>query len=397
MAVSRRAFFRTVGIGGAGVLSSSWLSREELQLLARGQPQGGQRALDSEAIRISGNTNPRGPGEAALEAARGRATYRVGRYPDNVQELQATIAKMLGGNPENVLLATGSGSVLEAAGLAYTSPARPLVNGSPSYTRHSLRERVDATHGWAPDSMKAAVRLVPVTKDLKLDLDGMAAAAKGAGLVFVCNPNNPTSTTRSAKEIGDFIAKVKATSPETAIHFDEAYVDYADLPIPTAAPYVLQYPDVLITRTFSKAYGMAGLRLGYAFGQPATLKKLQEAWGLGSVNTLTAAAAIASLNDAARMDAERKENARVREFTLNAFKEMGYDAPDSQTNFVFVNIRRPAAEFRDACREHGVRVGRDFPPMEKTHARISIGTWEEMHRAMEIFKRVLEATSGAAE
>ena len=113
---------------------------------------------------------------------------------------------------------------------------------------------------------------------------GKAPAPTGAGLAFVCNPNNPTATVHSISAIADFVKKVRATSPGTAIHIDEAYLDYAADPNGTAAPLALEYPDVFITRTFSKAYGMAGLRLGYAFGQPATLKKLSTAWGLGSVN-----------------------------------------------------------------------------------------------------------------
>jgi histidinol-phosphate aminotransferase len=379
MALSRRAFFRTVGAGGAGALYGSFFTRAEL--LAGGQQGAATLRYDPEAIVININENPRGPGDAALEALRGRVNVRVGRYPDNVRDLEATIAKMWGGRPENVLLATGSGAELQAAARAFTSPTRPLVNGYPSFS---------STDRTAADIMKAPLRLVPVTSDLRLDLDAMASAARGAGLVFLCNPNNPTSTIYTAKEIGDFIAKVKAASPTTAIHIDEAYIDYHDLPqLPTAAPYALQHPDVFITRTFSKAYAMGGLRLGYAFGQPGTLKRLSEAWGLGSVNTLTAAAAIASLNDAAHMDAERKENKRIRDYTLGAFKQLGYDAPASHTNFVFVNVKRPAKQFRDACAREKVFIGRDFPPLEKSHARISIGTWDEMHRAMEVFKRVL--------
>jgi histidinol-phosphate aminotransferase len=373
MALSRRAFVRTVGVGGAGL---AFAGRGGALLDAAQQP------VDPDFIGIGNNENPRGPGDAVLEALRGRVTHRVGRYPDNIAELTDTIAKKWGGKPENVLLATGSGSELVAAARAYTGPGRFLVNGSPSFP---------TTERAASEVTRAQVRLVPVTKDLGLDLAGMAAASKGAGLLFVCNPNNPTGTIHSAKAIGDLIAKVKAVSPATAILVDEAYIDYAiDLPIPTAMPYALQYPDVFVTRTFSKAYGMAGLRLGYAFGQPATLKKLSDAWGLGSVNALTAAAAIAGLNDTAHMDAERKENARVRDYAWNAFREMGYDAPRSNTNFIFVNIRRPIAPFRAACAKSKVKVGvLDFPPMDKSHCRISIGTWEEMHRAMPIFERVL--------
>jgi histidinol-phosphate aminotransferase len=364
-------------MGGAGVLSSAFVvGRREASLSAQAS-----RPFVPGEIWIHGNENPRGPGDAALEALRGRINVRVGRYPDNVQDLNATIAKMLGGKPDNVLIATGSGSELAAAARAFTGPGRPLVNGSPSYS---------STDRTAAEVMKAPVKLVPLTRDLKLDLDAMAAAAKGAGMLFICNPNNPTSTIYSAKEIGDVIAKVKAASPATAIHVDEAYIDYHDTPsLPTAAPYTLQYPDFFITRTFSKAYGMAGLRLGYAYGQPGTLKKLDDAWGLGSVNTLTAAAAIASLNDTAHMEAERRENKRVRDFTLNALKQMGYDAPASHTNFIFPNLRRPAAAFRDACAKEKVFVGRDFPPLQKSHCRISIGTWEEMQRAVQVFKAAL--------
>ena len=124
--------------------------------------------------------------------------------------------------------------------------------------------------------------------------------------------------------------------------------------------------------------------------------KLDEAWGLGSVNTLTATAAIASLNDDAHMAAERRENARVRDYTIGWFKEQGYDAPKSHSNFIFPTIRRPAKVFRDACEKEKVFVGRDFPPMEKTNCRISIGTWEEMHKAVEVFKHALAAPMSAA-
>ena len=136
---------------------------------------------------------------------------------------------------------------------------------------------------------------------------------------------------------------------------------------------------------------MAGLRLGYAFGQPATLKKLSKAWGLGSVNVLTAAAAVAALKDTAHMDAERIENKRVRDYTLSAFKEMGHTGSVPNSNFVFLNIGRPAAEFRDACAKRNVFVARDFPPMEKTHARITIGTMDEMKKAVEVFRSALKA------
>ena len=388
MSLSRREFVRTLGIGGAGVLSAEFIaSRGFEEAMAMGLVQERRAPRPADAIVISSNENPRGPADTALDLLRGRVNYRVGRYPDNVGALEDTIARKLGGKSENVLIATGSGSILEAAVLAYASASKALVNGTPSYSSP------DRTAG----RIKAAIKLVPVEKSsLALDLGAMADASKGAGLAFVCNPNNPTATVHSISAIAEFVKKVRATSPGTAIHIDEAYLDYAADPNGTAAPLALEYPDVFITRTFSKAYGMAGLRLGYAFGQPATLKKLSTAWGLGSVNVLTAAAGAATLKDAAHMDVERAENKRVRDFTLNAFKEMGYTGSVSNTNFVFLNIGRPAAEFRDACAKRSVFVARDFPPMAKTHARITIGTAEEMKKAMDVFKEVLGTRSTTA-
>ena len=122
-----------------------------------------------------------------------------------------------------------------------------------------------------------------------------------------------------------------------------------------------------------------------------TLKKLDAAWGIGSVNVLTAAAGTAALKDTAHMDAERGENKRVRDFTMNAFTQMGFTGPASHSNFVFINIGRPAKEFREACAQRNVFVARDFPPMEKTHARITIGTMDEMRQAVEVFRSVLKA------
>ena len=114
---------------------------------------------------------------------------------------------------------------------------------------------------------------------------------------------------------------------------------------------------------------------------------------MGSMSDLQAVAGLAALKDTAHMDGERQENRRIREWTLAQFRSMGYDSPESQTNFVFVNLRQPAVGFRDACRAQGVIVGRDFPPMEKTHTRISLGTMDDMQRAMVVFRKVLGQSS----
>jgi histidinol-phosphate aminotransferase len=385
MALSRRSFVRTVGLGGVSAAFVAGRGREALLSagLTRADAQAAL-AAPSTKIKISSNENPRGPSPAALEAINRRTTYAVGRYPDNIDALTEVIAKMYGAKPENVWLGTGSGPELTAAARAFLTPTRHLVTGDPSYEAPIRDAR----------KIGATIKAIPLDRNLRLDLGSMAEASQGAGLIFLCNPNNPTSPVHPASTIAAFVKRVKQATPGVGILIDEAYIDYSiDPPYPTSVPLALEYPGVFVMRTFSKAYGMAGLRLGYAIGQPKTLEALADAWGMGSVNVLTAAAGIAALNDKAHMDRERLENKRVRDFTIASFKEMGYEAADSQTNFLFVNIRRPAREFREACAKHGVLVGRDFPPLEKTHARISIGTWEEMQTAVGVFRQVLGTPS----
>ena len=257
MGMTRRAFVRSVGMGGAGALSTAFIiarGREELAALGIENVQVLPQ-VEPGTIRISGNENPRGPGQAALDTLQSRVSYKVGRYPDNTRTLSETIAGRYGAQAENVLLSTGSGALLGTAVRAFTSPERPLVTASVSYSS-PLR---------TAQRLNTPVRMVPVTDELKLDLDGMAEAARGAGLVFVCNPNNPTSTFHGASAMSTFVSKVRSTSPDTAILVDEAYIDYSSDPVRgSAAQLALQNPKVFITRTFSKAYGMAGLRLGYA-------------------------------------------------------------------------------------------------------------------------------------
>jgi len=154
-------------------------------------------------------------------------------------------------------------------------------------------------------------------------------------------------------------------------------------------PLAMEFENVFITRSFSKAHGLAGLRIGYALGQEQTLAKIRDAWGLGDVNMLGAIAALTALEDKEHLAWEAQENAEIRDMVVGAFREMGFEVGDSHTNHIFVNLRRPAREFRQACLEHKILVGRDFPPMEKTHCRISLGSREQMETAVEVFRKVL--------
>ncbi len=387
MALSRREFVRRFGAGGAAVASAAHIigyGNEELLAFAQGQGAGRRPQGGPIAIRISSNENLRGPSPKVIEALKQHPSkdLGLGYPPPNLSTFVETIATFSGAKPENVIISTGSGEILTAAVMAYASSDRPLVTGEPSY---------GSPVGTA-QRIKAPVKSIPVDSRLRLDLEGMIRGALGAGLVFLCNPNNPTSSVHTMSDIERAVRTIKERSPETGILIDEAYLEYATLPgSGSMVKLALELPGVFISRTFSKAYGMAGMRMGYAIGQPETMTKVGRAWGLGSINELQAVAGIAALKDTAHMEWEKQENKRVRDWTQGQFKAMGYDSPDSETNFIFVNIRRPAVGFRDACRAQGVAVGRDFPPMEKTYARISLGTMENMQQAMVVFKQVLGA------
>jgi histidinol-phosphate aminotransferase len=154
------------------------------------------------------------------------------------------------------------------------------------------------------------------------------------------------------------------------------------------AARAVEDPRVIVARTFSKAHGMAGMRVGYGLAHPDTAKRL--AWeGSMPLNIAGLLAATASIKDQARIDREQARNTEARRFTVDWFARAGFRCTDSQANFVFVDIKRPAKGFRDGCKEQGVLVARDFPPLEASHARVSIGTLAEMKTATEVFGKVL--------
>jgi histidinol-phosphate aminotransferase len=216
--------------------------------------------------------------------------------------------------------------------------------------------------------------------------------------VFFCNPNNPVATAVDGKTTRDFIAELGKTSPNTTTLVDEAYFEYATMPgYETMIPLAVENPRVVVARTFSKAFGMAGIRIGYAIGHKDSIARLRNWDGDGAVNVLGLSAARAALTQSPEfITAESKRNTEARAFTMKWFTDHGYTPTDSQTNFIFVDIKRPARAFRDACGKQDVLVGRDFPPYENTHCRISISTMEDMQKAVRVFEAALATPAAAA-
>jgi histidinol-phosphate aminotransferase len=385
MSLSRRRLFQRFG---ASPLQGEWIAaRGREAAVAEGSvleyAQAPRGASNANIIRIASNENPLGPGQHVVDVIVGKFP-EAGRYPFNAREQEPVLVKAIaskyGVANNQVVLGPGSGEILTNAVRAFTSPTKPLATAWPTF------ENPRDTAG----KIGTEVRAVPLDANLKIDIDKLVDASKGAGLVFFCNPNNPTATVHSGDAVADFVKRVRAASPDTVILIDEAYHEYVTDPSYRSAMDIAKStPKVFVSRTFSKAYGMAGLRVGFGIGDAEVMKRLGEYRMPYAVNLPGIAAAVTAFNNQAHIDQEKARNTSVRSFTVKAFEQMGLKATDSQTNFIFVNINRPAEAFRTACRAAGVMVGRDFPPYEKTHCRISIGTQAEMDRAVGVFKKVL--------
>src|SRR5258705_6697771 len=249
MTLSRRKFVQTAGIGaGAALTSNIWGRGRENSIWSAIEPD--LQAVERGVICIASNENPVGPGKAVLDSLRSllEGGARPGRYSNQSGQLTEAICAHFKVKPENVLLSEGSTEILRAATQVFTSKTKALVGTIPTY---------EECAGYA-ELIGHPVRGVKLSSEFKIDLDPFLAASKGAGLVFYCNPNNPTATYVVAKATRDFLAKVSSTSPETTVLVDEAYFDYVTNPDhETHIPVALENPRVIVARTFSKAYGMA--------------------------------------------------------------------------------------------------------------------------------------------
>lgn len=380
MSVSRRSFVRALGIGGAGALAAPrWISARGLEAATANPADAAWISEQYAVIRLMSNENPNGPVPAAIRAM--QASFKeAAYYPASMEgRVVDAIARANNVRPDQVLLGSGSGEILKTAVEAFCSPTKHLVAAHPTFETCA---GVARQHGYP-------VREVPLDAQLRIDLDGMLAQVRGAGLVFLCNPNNPTGHVHGKAAVERFVRAALAADPEVVILVDEAYHEFVDDPsYASMLPLVASESRVFVSRTFSKIYGLAGLRVGYAFGSPATLERMQALRVPNGVGALAQAAAIGALQDGAQMRREQEGNRAARAYATKWFTDAGYDVVPSATNFILVNIRRDTLEFREACMRQGVAVGRAFPPLLQ-HSRISIGTMDEMRRATDVFRRVL--------
>ena len=386
MSLSRRSFVRNLSVGTGALLGTRWVTARGLEAFR----WEGEADFDSKAISLSSNENPVGPGKAVMEAIRdavASGSRTPSQYPAATRRsLREVLADHLGIKPANVLVGCGSTQILVTATHLFTSKDLPLVGSLPTYEECS---------GYAK-FIGAPVRSVPLDRNYRMDLERTLHAAKGAGMLFYCNPSNPVSTLVSSTTSREFLNRLLTYSPQTRVLVDEAYIDYVTDPEhETLIPLALEDPRVIVARTFSKARGMAGLRVGYAVAHSQTIKELQSFHQRSSISGLSMVAAQASLRqEDGFIEKERERNRQIRQYTIDFFRQAGHTVADSQTNFIFVDVGMPVQEFRAACQARGVLVGRPFPPLW-THCRISLGTMDEMKRAVPVFRRVLEEQRAA--
>jgi histidinol-phosphate aminotransferase len=328
--------------------------------------------MPADAVKIDANENPMGPCAEALEAIH-KAASNGGRYDYQLtSNMTETLAEQEGVKPSYVKAYAGSSAPLHQAVLAFCSPTKPFVMADPGYEQGA----------GAAKYLGAKTIRVPLMKDYSHDVKAMVAASPDAGLIYICNPNNPTGTITKKSDIEWAIANKPKGS---VIMVDEAYYHLAGIsPLSDA---VAADKDVIILRTFSKIYGMAGIRAGVAIARPDLLEKVG-AFSAGALPTTGMAAATASLK-VKTLVPERREKIRIiREENLAFLEKHGYKTVPSVSNKFMVDTRRPATEVIAALRKEKVYIGRPWP-VWPTSVRVSVGTKDEMAKFQAAWLKVM--------
>jgi histidinol-phosphate aminotransferase len=328
--------------------------------------------IPADAVKIDANENPMGPCVEALEAIH-KTAANGGRYLyDETDKMVITLAEQEGVKSSYVKPWAGSSQPLHQAVLAFCSPSKPYVMADPGYEQGAGAAKV----------IGAQTIRVPLMKDYSHDVRAMAAASPDAGLIYICNPNNPTGTLTKKADIEWLVAN---TPKGCVIMVDEAYIHIAG--IAPSSDLVAADKDVIILRTFSKIYGMAGIRAGAAIARPDLLEKVG-AFTAGSLPTTAMAAATASLKVKTLVPERREKISVIREDTLAFLDKKGYKTVPSVSNKFMFDTRRPAKDVIMALRKEKVYIGREWP-VWPTSVRVTVGTQDEMNKFKAAFVKVM--------
>jgi histidinol-phosphate aminotransferase len=357
-----------MGAGAAAAIAAPSFAQGSLGAAQAGLVETSGTIKPAGPIRLHKNEAAYGPSHRAIAAMQEAARNGSSRYPDVESEaLRTKIASLHGVTTDSVVLGCGSSEILRMAVDAFVGSRRTLISAWPTFELVARR----AQRGGAE------VVAVPLTRNYAHDLDAMLARSEeSTGLVYICNPNTPTGTLTRRPELETFLRRLPAT---TYVLMDEAYHPY----VGESADYAsfidrpVDDPRLIVTRSFSKAYGLAGARVGYGVAAPQTARLLASGGLPDGVNALAAAAALAALGDADHVRMTVRRNTDERQEFFNQANARMLRPIDSQTNFVMLNTERPAVDIVEHFRTSGVLVAGSFPAFEK-HIRVSLGTSAEM-------------------
>ncbi len=363
---SRRQFGRLAALVGSAAALPFYNERAMAQHVT-------QHAVPPDAVMIDSNENPLGPCTEARKVMY-KAVDNGGRYMDEETDLFCeTLAADTGVRPENVMAYPGSSLAIHHAVMAFTSPQRSLVVADPSYE----------SPGRAARFVGATVVSVPLRKDYSHDVREMVAkAGPSAGLFYICNPNNPTGTLTPREDIEWLVANKPAGS---IVLVDEAYLHIAGAPAST--DMVAKEKDVVVLRTFSKLYGMAGLRAGAAIARPDLLSKMSN-FNAGFLPLTAMVGATASLRAKGLVAERRKIIGGIREDTLSFLEKHKFTYVPSVSNKFMVDVKRPGREVIEAMRREKVYIGRVWP-VWPTHVRVTVGSRDDMAKFKTAFLKVM--------
>ena len=374
MPLSRRNFLRSAAIGTAA-------ASLEFPLAQLGWPEPHRASKRGGPILLNSNENAYGA-LPSVQAVMEHALAEANRYPfreyDGLTERLATYNHV---QADQVLTGCGSTEILRIAAQAFLENGKKkVITATPTF---------EAIGDYAR-ALGAEVITVPLTKDYAHDLDAMfAKAGDDAGLVYICNPNNPTASLTPRKALDAFIAKLPAS---TYVLMDEAYHHFA-----VGAPDYTSYLEtplidrIIVARTFSKVYGMAGIRLGYSVATAATTQKMRPFLLQDSINMIATRAGLASLNDDSAMHAAVTHNAADRDEFMHQAATRGLKPIPSYCNFVMMDSGRPVQQVSEHFKKNGILIGRHFPPMD-TFVRISLGKPEEMKTFWRVWDKLPTAS-----
>jgi histidinol-phosphate aminotransferase len=386
--VSRRSFLRILGAASAAATTLPAFGLQQAAAPAS-QParrhMRGMQQLSPDTVIISANENPLGPAQSALTAICSTAAMGGRYHEDEYVKTINVFNDQFGLKKDYSGLYPGSSGPLDLALMSNIGPDKPLVYGDPSYEQGPR----------AADAMKAPKYPVPLTANYAHDVKAMLKAHPSPGAYYIVNPNNPTGTMTSK---ADLVWLVNNKPKGSVVIIDEAYHHFSD--DESCIDLVAQDKDVIVMRTFSKIYGMAGLRAGLAIARPDLLDRFNNVGGpsqsLASISITSAAGARASLQDKDLVPLRKKINADIRAETLEFLAKNGYKfVPGSQGNMFMVDVHRPGREFQAAMLKENVAIGRTWSAMPN-YVRVTVGTKDEMTKFQTAFVKCMDLPPGAA-